>query len=351
MRVGYGKKILDVETPSSLAGYNKDRVSQQYNDNLEMHCLTLEYDGQLFHFVSADILGIDQNIVTDVQYMYPDDVLLIAATHTHSGPGGLWMPNHAILKDYGNVVKEFDAYQTYLLKDELVQVIRLAIDDLHDLKSTSVLETEVEDVATNRNDKTRKGDNRLIAYQFKTERKQYLWVTFANHPTVLNDSYEMLHPDFVGPFRDALDQYDGVVYFNGAAGDISTRFTRVESSIEETKRMGELLASNIVEASFDNIENLSISHKKEIYEVQLKDDRLFNLKLDKLQMNDVRFVGFPLELNSELIQDYKDTYFISYLNDYLMYGAQIESYRNQEYEASMSPFKEGEMERILKEAM
>lgn len=351
MRVGYGKKTLDVEVPASLAGYNKTREAHQYDNNLELHCLTLEYDGKLFHFVSADILGIDQNIVTDVQYMYPDDVLLIAATHTHNGPGGLWMPNHAVLKHHGNVVKKFDAYQTYLLKDELVQVIRLAIEDLQELKSVSVLKTEVEGVATNRNDPLRKGDNRLIAYQYITEHKQYLWVTFANHPTVLNEDYEILHPDFVGPFREALNRYDGVVYFNGAAGDISTRFTRIERSLEEAKRLGELLASNIVEASFDKIETLKMSHQKEMYKIQLKDDSLFDLKLDKLQMNDITFVGFPLELNSELIQEYKDKYFISYLNDYLMYGAQIASYRHQEYEAFMSPFKEGEMERILKEAL
>lgn len=351
MRVGYGKKILEVEIPSSLAGYAKDRKATSYSDNLELHCLTIEQENQLIHFISADILGIDQNIVKDVQYMYPDDVLLIGATHTHSGPGGLWMPNHTILKDYGNVVKEFDAYQTYLLKDQLVQVIRKSIDSLDVLQSISVLKTDVTGVSSNRNDINKKGDDRLIAYQFETDKDKYLWVTFANHPTVLNDEHEILHPDFVGPFRDALNQYSGVVYFNGAAGDISTRFVRKESTIQETIRIGKKLASYINGGLFEEINTFHISHQRPTFELKLKDDRMFKLIVNDIRINDVRFLGFPLELNSELIQDYKENYYISYLNDYLMYGAHVESYRNQEYEASMSPFKEGELERILKEAL
>lgn len=349
MKIGYGKLILEVESPSLLAGYDAKREATVYEDNLELHCLSFDDGKSIMHMVSADVLGIDANIVKDVQYMFPNEHLLIAATHTHSAPGGLWMPNHPVLKDHVSFLQTFNAYQTYLLKDNLVQVIQKAKNNMKPLEHTSVLKIDVKGVSTNRVDPSRKGDDRLIAFKFETEDKSYLFVNYANHPTVLDLNHSLYHPDFVGDFRTALqDKYDGIVYFNGASGDISTRYTRKESSVDESKRLGNILASHIVDSKFESIDFKFEYMKKEV-PILKKDETEMVLPIYKLLLGDDTFYGFPLELNSELIQAYKSNYYISYLNDYLMYAAQIESYDNHEYEALMSPFKKGEMERVLKE--
>jgi hypothetical protein len=54
----------------------------------------------------------------------------------------------------------------------------------------------------------------------------------------------LVSADFVGEIEKYLDA-DLTVFTNGAAGDISTRFTRRESTFEECARMGKLAADYI----------------------------------------------------------------------------------------------------------
>ena len=56
--------------------------------------------------------------------------------------------------------------------------------------------------------------------------------------------------DFPGIARREIEQTSGVpsVFFNGAAGDVSTRFTGPESSFAEVGRFGHLLAGAAMQA-------------------------------------------------------------------------------------------------------
>jgi neutral ceramidase len=74
---------------------------------------------------------------------------------------------------------------------------------------------------------------------------------YACHPTVLDASNLLYSPDFVGFFREELASaisVPTVVFMNGAAGDISTRFTRREQSELECRRFGSILADQAKKA-------------------------------------------------------------------------------------------------------
>ena len=204
MKVGYSKRVLDVETPTLLAGTHLDRKVHNDTQNLELHSMSFETDTTRIHFVTVDILGIDANIVKDVQYMFPNDHLIIHATHTLHGPGGLWMPNHPKLKDHESLLKPFNAYQTYLLKDNLVQVIQDSISDLSDCESISQSTLP-------------QTPNPLIAFEFKTKDKTQLFIHQRYHPQMIPETDTHLHPGYMETLRNQTTMYDGVV---ACCGDI-----------------------------------------------------------------------------------------------------------------------------------
>jgi hypothetical protein len=76
-------------------------------------------------------------------------------------------------------------------------------------------------------------------------------VHFACHPTVLGADSQVVSADFPGALRRRLaellaQEQDGrasiVLFVNGAAGDLSTRFTRRAQDAAEVERLGGMLA-------------------------------------------------------------------------------------------------------------
>jgi hypothetical protein len=75
-------------------------------------------------------------------------------------------------------------------------------------------------------------------------------VHFACHPTILGADNLLISADFPGALRRHLSaSFAGppdaplVLFVNGAAGDVSTRFTRRAQNVEEVERIGASLAA------------------------------------------------------------------------------------------------------------
>lgn len=194
------------------------------------------------------------------------------------------------------------------------------------------------------------------------------------------------------------------VFLNGSCGDISTRFSRKESSSQELNRYGKMFVNKINEmnklSKRVEIETLKIVHKsvsletKEIMSEKeaetklnecinnynmakltqitsselrviesLKEGAEANLRLaksaynfDKIninitiaKVNNEMIIFVPGELFSELSNDIqnKDIIFVGYANGYIGYYANIAAYDNSCYEALSSPFKKGESEKMI----
>jgi neutral ceramidase len=107
------------------------------------------------------------------------------------------------------------------------------------------------DVAANRNDPMGPYDDRLtvLAARRPDGSIQAVLVHFACHPTILGAENRLVSADFPGVLRRELaaafagyGEAPVVLYVNGAAGDVSTRFTRRGQDAAEVERIAKHLA-------------------------------------------------------------------------------------------------------------
>jgi hypothetical protein len=108
---------------------------------------------------------------------------------------------------------------------------------------------EAPGVAGNRNSPEREVDDRVTTLLIEGQDGEPLAtiVHFACHPTVLGPDNLQISADFPGPLRRLIarqtsDSDAPVMFLNGAAADVSTRFTRHGQTFEELERLAGVLA-------------------------------------------------------------------------------------------------------------
>lgn len=173
----------------------------------------------------GDALGID-----------PGNVIL-TATHTHSGPG--------VFRSYRT--SEESTEEEYL--DEVTEKVTEAAVSL---SSTSRYvnmrkgKIAVGEIGANRNDPDGDFDDYIVGLTFIDDGGKIVLrlLNYGCHPTSLGPENLLFSGDFVGYGLDILDCDRGgtSIFLNGAAGDISTRFTRRGRSTDERARFGEILS-------------------------------------------------------------------------------------------------------------
>ena len=168
--------------------------------------------------------------------------VLVAATHTHAGPG--------VFRSSIVANTEVSGYEERLLET----VVACAGDaaaalDVAELRFGS---TAVAGVAANRRDRALPVDEEVRALSAHRRDGEPLGViaNFACHPTVLSAANHAYSGDLFGVGAEQAAQLVGapVLLLNGAAGDVSTRFTRQAQTHDEVQRMGQRLASGVERA-------------------------------------------------------------------------------------------------------
>jgi len=174
----------------------------------------------------------------------PADHILLAATHTHSGPA-VFFP----------AAMRSDAIAAYeeLLIEKCVQAAESAFASGEPslLKARS---TRTNGIVLNRTSLSAPADDLLsvVRIESRTGKIRGHLVSFSCHPTVMPPENLEYSADLFGAAAARVERkYPGssCIMFNGAAGDLSTRFTRRDQSWEELDRLGRKLAARIVEAS------------------------------------------------------------------------------------------------------
>jgi neutral ceramidase len=256
-----------------LAGYGaRTAPSSGVLRPLEVNVMVVAYDDRPILLVTLDAIAVDRGFVHRVRqavarHGIDADHVLVAASHTHSGPAGLRVggAEQAVKTDPVVVRGYLDA-------------IRRATDAAFaglGPAQVSVRAGRVEGVAADRNDPLRPVDTTATVLRVTGPRGTtigYLW-HFACHPTVLGADNTLLSPDLPGEVRAALrgesppaqgadptsivqptarsrkgmrapvDNGDDlpVLYLGGTAGDVSTRFTRREQTPRELTRLAGLV--------------------------------------------------------------------------------------------------------------
>lgn len=261
-----GRTGIDPRTPGPLAGYaaRGDAVSTGVHDPLEAALLVLDDATTRTAWLSLDALAapapLAERLRDAVRAGLGDDALpvVVAASHTHSAPLG-WV---------GSIHPGYDGAVDPDKVDELAaRVAELAA-------SLAARPAEAVTAAWGQGTASRLGANRLdpalphddsvgVLTLRSAETgtvRAVLWDA-ATHPTVFGPGNLLLSADWPGAARRAIrsalaagaaahdpDAAPVVLFLQGAAGDVSTRFTRQGHGTAEVARLGELAAAAAIGA-------------------------------------------------------------------------------------------------------
>ncbi len=248
---GAATAILDVHEGTRLGGYaDRTEGATCTHDPLEISALSLTCDGRWLHIVTADVVGVDGGLAADIAAAAGVDAsdILLCATHTHSGPLGVPRRLHPA----SPTTIEPD------LRAHFIEVAAGAVSEATGAMRPVVLAagaSRVDGAWTNRNDPDATGDDqvRYLAATGDEGSLVALLMLVPCHPTVLGAWNLEVSADLHGGIRRAVRARLGaagqdatLLTATGAAGDISTRFSRRESSFAEVDRLGDIVAGAVL---------------------------------------------------------------------------------------------------------
>jgi hypothetical protein len=215
-------------------------------DDLAVSALVLIRESTKLVILAVDLVGVDEALVTEIAAAssLERSELVVCASHTHSGPAGVIPRLHPADDDRSSPE----------LRQRFVSICAGAIASATDtIESVDLLfgRRETSGLATNRNDPNGPFDPYLsvLATRRPDGDVASVLVHFACHPTILSAGNRLISADFPGALRRTLRttlNQNGkppvVLYVNGAAGDVGTRFTRSSQDVTEVERIGAGLA-------------------------------------------------------------------------------------------------------------
>lgn len=217
------------------------------HDELTVGALALRCGDRRLVVVVADLAAVDSRLVDEVAAAAGLDrtELVLCASHTHSGPAGVVARLHPADDDRSDPALR-EAFVAAC--EEAIREAERRIEPVELLSGSC----ETKGLAANRNDPTGPFDPRvpILATRGGDGEIRAVLVHFACHPTILGADSRLVSADFPGTLRTSLrvtttqgEQEPVVLFVNGAAGDVSTRFTRHAQDVTEVERVGKGLAT------------------------------------------------------------------------------------------------------------
>ena len=247
---GYGEaRITPRDNNHYLAGYiRRSQPMKGVHDDIYVRTLVIDGPWNPLAIVQLDLLCIDKQIYMDtrrtIEKILGKHHLIVAATHTHSAPSTIYRdPLHRI--GSGCFRKEY--------YDQVITMIREALEKASESQTPVqawITSTDIEGVATDRNTPGKQIDQKAVILGLDTGRGGILVINYAVHPSVLGPENLYVTRDLIGSLQDTVEALTGykTLFLNGAAANISTRFTRRERSFSEAKRLGKHAADQIISA-------------------------------------------------------------------------------------------------------
>ncbi|RLF04021.1 MAG: hypothetical protein DRJ60_07715, partial [Thermoprotei archaeon] len=201
--------------------------------------------------------------------------IMVTATHTHAGPDGIFKEP---------IFASISTPNEHLISDIKVKIKQSILNAVRKRKTAEVRVGKiiVEGASANRRVKNGPVDKQLISMRFddNTGKMISAIINFACHPTVLDASNLLISADYPGYALSLIEKVKSgsvTLFLNGAAGDVSTRYVRCESSFREAERIGNIVGSYA-------LISLETSNKIDVSEIEM--DRKYV---------DVRVRRFPLD--------------------------------------------------------
>lgn len=239
--------------PLFLHGYPfVERESTGTHDPLLSSVLYLSNGKEQILFIANDIIYVDKNMVARVRKAISDkkDILesniLIAATHTHSGP----VTVDVIISKNDPVVPKADTSYLNYMEAQTVKAACEAIDNAVPAEIAFVT-ADAMGVGTNRHDPAGPKDMDVPVMLIRDRSKKYIgaMLVCSMHPTIMHEDSTLFTGDFPFYIRQGLQNFLGescmVVYFTGAAGNQSPRHVTKSNTFEEAERIGGIVVNSI----------------------------------------------------------------------------------------------------------
>ncbi len=378
LRAGFGAAPLPAPLGGPLAGYGglRDRRAAGVLDPPEARALLIERGGLRLALVALDLVIIRPSLHDAVREAAGDlalDGLLIAATHTHSGPGGHvpgWLAERV-------TAGSFDPDRPTALRDASVAALRRAHDDL-DRAALGAASGGL-DLAANRSDRDGRRETSLPVLRIDRPDGGPVAVVFAYgcHPVTLGPDNHLYSADLLGPARAHLDaSIAPALFLAGPLGDQNpdlapeTLWPDDEMAMRAQQRAaGERLAAAVaaVHAEIEPHAEATLGFAERWAEAPPIRLRRFGLtwwfapftrpalrgllsqraRFQAFHLGDARLVAFPAEISASLgdaaraLADAPVTLAVSHANDWLGYAVDAHAYGRGGYEPALSFFGPG----------
>ena len=367
VRAGVAREAFELPAHVPLAGYSrrKGKPSASLHDPVDVRALVLEDGETAAALVSCDLLIIDERLFETVrsrltaQGLPPQLILVLAATHTHSGPGA-----------YGAKFLEkismghFDPE----VFNALAQTITAAVTHAYVGRAPVRLAygaAQTEGLVHNRVEPDGLIDPELIVvgwYRTGEQEPFAVLVNFAAHPTALGAWNMEVSADYPGVVRRQIERrFPGAtcLFFAGAVGDQAPvksgdGFGRAESVglplAQQAVALIEQARPETVAALHARQERLTLPP------AQLRAGRLAfprwlgkrlvddDATLSVVEVGTAAFMGVPCDLAASLGASLKEAarakrlnpVIIGFASDYIGYCVPEALYEAKKYESSMA---------------
>ena len=242
MRAGFARRDITPDKSMHMAGFDRRKdPSTGTLDPLNVCVLALE-DNQKNPFLMCafDLLGTDSRLCSHIREAISSRMeiaperIWVGATHTHSAPTGHFSGNQSYSETYVN-----------RLTLQAVAAAAAALDAMQPVTAAGAM-AQATGIASLRN-RGREGSEFPMPLPLYFLGQTVL-ARISCHPTVLDEKNLRYSRDLPGQLRDGLAPERNCLVLNGPCADLSTRFTRQESSAEELKRLGNILTDAVMAA-------------------------------------------------------------------------------------------------------
>jgi Neutral/alkaline non-lysosomal ceramidase, N-terminal len=241
--------------PVFLYGYPfVERTSTGIHDPLLASALYLSDGTTRTLFIANDVIFIPKALADRARRRIAEttgisaDNVMVTATHTHSGP----VTTRMLSNESDAVVPEPDAQYLQQLEDGIVSAARSAYRNTRPA-SVGLAVADGSGLGGNRHDPNGVRDPRVPVLAVRSAQDDSyigLMVVCSMHPTVLHEDSTVVSGDFPGLTRVHLQQHAvgpgcPVIYHMGAAGNQSPRHVTRSNTLDEARRLGDVLGGSI----------------------------------------------------------------------------------------------------------
>lgn len=365
---GVASATFDLPARVPLAGYSrrKGRASLGVHDAVGVRALVIQQDETAAALVSCDLLIVDEQLFDAVQHrlraagLSDHLVLLLAGTHTHSGPGA-----------YGKRFFEkismghFDPRVFDALADAIAGTVVRAHGQLSPVR-VAYAASPTEGMVVNRMQAGGYAETTVAVCSFFREAETQpfaVMVNFSAHPTALGAWNRYLSADYPGVvMRDVQRRVPSAtcLFFAGSVGDQAP--VKAGIGFERAEWIGQTLAQQVTAL-------VAGSHPEAPTTLTARQERLrlpparvrlgFRLTLPRwlgrrlvdddatlslITIGDTVVAGVPCDLSAELgrrIQDAakargRHPIVVGFASDYIGYGISSSVYHTEQYETLMA---------------